>query len=336
MSTTGRVELLRAHGADPIAYSTLQPGLEYFDTSYGYLAYARAAGFALTLGPPICARADRAALLEGFFARVKRPVVFYVQRDDAELAKALGGFGYGLCPIGADKVLSLDAPLDTDAKVKSAVKKAKKGGLAMHEQLPARELLERVDAEYFAKSAVPVEMRFLNRPVTLEADGLGRLFVLSAAGEPFGYAALDPYFQGGQATGYLLNVLRFAKTSLWGVYYAAVASLAEALKGEGVRQLSLGFCPLGAVDAAGCSPRLAAQAKWMEARFGAVPYLQRLKEMKDAFPGPSPQRYFVGRSPLVATTLLALLKACGVPLLPIVKHQLSDVARRLASRRPAA
>jgi lysylphosphatidylglycerol synthetase-like protein (DUF2156 family) len=331
-----RAELLRAHGVDPISYSTLQPGLDYFDTSFGYVAYARAAGFALTLGPPVCAAADRRALLERFFSAVKRPVFFYVLGDAAREAKELGGRWYRTCAIGIDKVLSLKEPLDGDEKVKSAAKKAKKAGLVLEEVRPStadRARIFDINAAYLKKSAVPVEMRFLNRPLSFDDDGLARLFVLRLDGELLGYASVDPYgFEGGRPSGYLVNLLRFAKTSLWGVYYSAVLRLAEALRAEGVRELSLGFCPLSGVDVTGCSRLLSAQVLWMAKRFADVAYLKRLKEMKDAFPGATVQRYFVGSSPVVATTLLALLKACGVPLTPIVRSQLEELASSARSR----
>lgn len=328
MAPPAHAELLRAHGVDPISYSTLQPGLDYFETSFGYVAYARAAGFALTLGPPVCAPGDRRAMLERFFSAVKRPVFFYVLGDVAREAKELGGRWYRTCAIGIDKVLSLEAPLDGDAKVKSAAKKAKKAGLTLEEVRPSaadRARIFEINAAYLKKAAVPVEMRFLNRPLSFEDDGLARLFVLRVDRELLGYASVDPYgFEGGRPAGYLLNLLRFGKTSLWGVYYSAVLLLAEALRSGGTRELSLGFCPLSGVDVTGCSRLLSAQVRWMAKRFADVAYLKRLKEMKDAFPGPTPQRYFVGSSPVVATTLLALLKACGVPLTPIVQSQLED------------
>lgn len=329
-----RARLLRAHGVDPISYSTLQPGLSYFDTSYGYVAYAKAAGAALTLGPPVCAAGDRAQLIEKFLGAVKRPVFFYVQRDIADLVKGIGGWRSRVCPIGVDKVLSLDAPLDADPKVKSAVKKAAKAGLTLEEVMPSaadRARIEEINARYLEKAAVQLEMTFLNRPLSYDDDGMQRMFVLRAGDELLGYASLDPYFEGGRPRGYLLNLLRFGKTSLWGVYFSSVAKLAAALRAEGVRELSLGFCPLGAVDASGCSRLLSPQVLWLAKRFSSVPYLKRLKEMKDAFPGATPQRYFVGASPLLATTLLALLKACGVPLTPIVRSLLDDLKQVRAS-----
>jgi lysylphosphatidylglycerol synthetase-like protein (DUF2156 family) len=107
------------------------------------------------------------------------------------------------------------------------------------------------------------------------------------------------------------------------VYYSAVSTLASRLREEGIRQLSLGFCPLVDVDTEGCSPVLARQVKWMERQLAGVEYLARLREMKEAFAGLAPQRYFVTPSPWAASTLLALLRACRVPLTGIVRRTFS-------------
>jgi lysylphosphatidylglycerol synthetase-like protein (DUF2156 family) len=189
----------------------------------------------------------------------------------------------------------------------------------------ARARVDAITRAYLRRSSVPVEMRFINRPLTLEDDGLARMFLLRQGAEArvFGYAVLDPYFEGGRAHGYLLNLIRFEPTRLWGVYYSLVATLAARLREEGVPQLSLGFCPLYGVDTEGCSPVLSRQVRWMERRFAGVDYLARLREMKDAFPGGTPQRYFVTPSPWAVTTLLALLRACRVPFMEILRRSLS-------------
>ncbi|NVJ09934.1 DUF2156 domain-containing protein [Myxococcus sp. AM001] len=329
-------DLVRAHGADPISYSTLQPGLSYFETSFGYVPYQRAFGFDLTLGPPVCAAGDRAALLQRFLRTGRRPLFFYVQRDVAMLAAGLGGPRYRVSGMGMDKVLALDTPESARAaKVEAALRKAARGGFEVREVEPSalgdeeRARVEAITRAYLRRSSVPVEMRFLNRPLTLDGDGLARMFLLrqGADARVFGYAVLDPYFHEGRVQGYLLNLIRFEPTRLWGVYYAAVATLASRLRVEGVSQLSLGFCPLYGVDTDGCSPGLSRQVQWLERRLAGVDYLARLREMKDAFPGGTPQRYFVTPSPWAVTALLSLLRACGVPLTEVLRRSLSCRAR---------
>jgi lysylphosphatidylglycerol synthetase-like protein (DUF2156 family) len=331
-----RHELVRAHGSDPISYSTLQPGLSYFETSFGYIAYQRAFGFDLTLGPPVCAGPDRTELIQRFLRDRKRPLFFYVPREVALLVAELGGSRFRVSGMGVDKVMTLDGPAsELHPRVRGALKKAERGGFTVIEAHPAtlgteeRARLESITRSYLQRSAVPVEMRFLNRPLAFDGDGLARLFVLrqGADASVFGYAMLDPYFDGGRVQGYLLNLIRFERTRLWGVYYSAVSMLASRLREEGIGQLSLGFCPLTGVDTEGCSPGLSRQVQWMERQLAGVEYVARLREMKEAFPGHTPQRYFVTPSPWAVTTLLALLRACQVPFLEILRRSFSRDAR---------
>lgn len=328
-----RHELVRAHGSDPISYSTLQPGLSYFETSFGYIAFQRAFGFDLTLGPPICADSDRAELIQRFLRGHRRPLFFYVPRDVAMLVSELGGSRFRVSGMGVDKVMALDKPaVELHPRVRGALKKAERGGFNVAEVHPStlgaeeRARIESITRSYLQRSAVPVEMRFLNRPFEFDQEGLARFFVLrqGADARVFGYAMLDPYFEGGRVQGYLLNLIRFERTRLWGVYYAGVTMLASLLSREGIRQLSLGFCPLTGVDTEGCSPILARQVHWMERQLAGVEYLARLRELKEAFPGLTPQRYFVTPSPWAVTTLLALLRACRVPFLGILRRSLFD------------
>jgi lysylphosphatidylglycerol synthetase-like protein (DUF2156 family) len=324
-----RHELVRAHGSDPISYSTLQPGLSYFETSFGYIAFQRAFGFDLTLGPPICADSDRTELIQRFLRGHRRPLFFYVPRDVAMLAAELGGSRFRVSGMGMDKVMALDGPAaELHPRVRGALKKAKRGGFSVAEVHPPalsaeeRARIESITRSYLRRSAVPVEMRFLNRPFAFDQDGLARLFVLrqGADARVFGYAVLDPYFDSGRVQGYLLNLIRFERTRIWGVYYSAVAMLASHLSREGVKQLSLGFCPLTGVDTSGCSPVLSRQVQWMERKLAGVEYVARLRELKEAFPGQTPQRYFVTPSPWAVTALLALLRACQVPFLEILRR----------------
>jgi lysylphosphatidylglycerol synthetase-like protein (DUF2156 family) len=321
-----RTDLVRAFGTDPISCSTLQAGLSYVDTSFGFVAYRRVAGFDIALGPPICDRADRLALLEKFVVAVRRPLFVYLLDDDAALACYAGGRGFRRCGMGIDKIVPLHVECSTSPHVRGALKKAARAGLVVAEVFGSdvdaalRERLAAITRSYLARSAVPVEMRFLNRPFDVN-DDVGRLFVLRVAGEVLGYAVVDPYKDGG-----LLNLLRFGETKLWGLYYAVAAILAERLRNEGARELSLGWCPLVDIDLEGALPILARQVRWMQQRFLHVKYLARLQEMKAAFAGHTVQRYLVTSTalgPALGPALvLALVRASGVPLPWMIGPQL--------------
>ncbi len=328
-------DLIRAYGSDPIAFSTLQPGLSYFETSFGYVAHQPALGFAMALGPPICADGDRAEMIERFLRHHRRPVFFYVRRDVADLVMNLGGGGLQMSGMGVDKVLPLDAwPDDLHPKVRGALKKARRSDLRLVEVRPSelgvheRERIDSITQSYLRKRTVQTEMRFINRPLSFD-DDLSRMFVLQLGPEArvFGYVVLDPYFANGRVQGYLLNLIRCEPTRLWGVYYSVVAKLVSLLKAEGLEQFSLGFCPLVDVNVEGCSPWLSRQVQWMERQCADIDYLARLREMKEVFPGVTPQRYFVTPSRWVATTVLAFLLASGVPIRGIIRRLFSVEAQ---------
>lgn len=317
-----REQLVVAHGSDAIAYSTLQPGLQYFETSYGYIAYRESHGVRLTLGAPVCAPGDRQALAEQFLGQGAPAVFFYVAEDFARL---WAGRRW-VAGIGVDKVLKLgSARLDEAKAVRGAVKKAAAAGFALEPLqtvgTEARAQLEAINARYLEGRALSYEMKFLNRPMQLDDGGLGRHFALrwreDGVDAVRGYVRLNPCFRDGRPAGYLLDVLRFAKTKLWGVFYAAVVQLAGALTLEGAEELSLGYCPLFRAETRLDLPRsrvLDAQIGWLSRHLAAVPYVDRLAAQKSAFPAEDRQRYMVTPMRSAARPFLALMSASGVSL----------------------
>lgn len=328
-----RSALVRAHGSDPIAYSTLQQGLSYFETSFGYIAFQPAFGHSLTLGPPICAPKDEATLIDRFLRNHRRPVFFYVQRHTADLVRQIGGSRFLPCGMGIDKVLDLKAqPSNPHPKVQGSLKKARKGNFHLVEVRPGslssdeRQRIDHITNAYLQRSKVKVEMHFINHPLTFDDDGFSRMFLMTQGAENkiFGYLVLDPHFKDHNVHGYLFNLFRFESTRLWGVYYSVVASLMSTLQQEGIAQLSLGYCPLTQVDPEGCAPILSRQITWMAQKLVDNEYLSRLRALKEVFPGDTPQRYFVTQSPWAITTLLAFLRATRVPLWGIVREAFAD------------
>lgn len=346
---SGRADLVRLHGDDPIAFSTLQSGLRYCDASYGYIAYQRAWGIDITLGPPVAAAADQPLLIERFLRSHRRPVFCYLRADAAQRVLTVGNLAHSprlhAAGMGRDRLLPTDFARAADRLLPKpllgARKHARRAGFAI-ERVDASTLspdqlarLAQITTAYLRKSQLPYEMCFLNRPFAphepQDPSVQARTYLLQqrrAAGQPaqlFGYAVLNPWFDRGQVAGYLLDILRCEPTRQWGVFYAAVDALCQALQQEGIASLSLGFCPLHGTQAhdpaearsllaARCSPRLSAQLAWMEQHLAAVPYVQRLRELKTSLPGVSVPRYFVSYSALALPPFVALMAACGVRL----------------------
>lgn len=342
---------------DPIAFSTLQEGLAYCETSYGYIAYRRVLGVDITLGPPIAAPADRAALIDRFLQTSRRPVFCYLRAPEAAQVQAQARTHHGrplrLAGMGLDRLIdgrALADPAALSKPLRGARKHAQRAGFRVERIDPSslsasqRQALVAITRAYLSHGPLPYEMRFLNRPFTLAYGQLGhpgeRLYLLQQApreaSEPrlFGYAVLNPWFAGGRITGYLLDIVRCQPTRQWGVYLALVDRLLADLATEGIHQLSLGFCPLhgaeGAITtdalaslpAARLSPSLSWQVGRLEQYLAAVPYVQRLVEMKAALPGEYEPRYFLSYSGLALPAFAALLAACGVSLSSIIGPRL--------------
>ena len=324
-------------GGDLIAVSALQPGMRWFETSFGAWPYVRVAGMDLSLGGPLCAREDRPEMIRRFLARSRRPILFYLRED---LLHELDGAGLYAAGIGVDRHVDARALLGAPQRpVRGALKKARKAGLRLREldldrlDPPTRAKLEAADAAYLARARVKVEMRFLNRPMSWRGDGLRRVFALEKFDAEhqgiFGYAVLNPVFDRGEPRAYLLDILRFEPTRLWGVWLSSVVLLTERLAREGL-QLSVGFCPLHGVRPApaSASPILQRQIDWMVDALAEVHYIRRLRELKSLIPGPAEPRYLASFSRLAPVWLYAFLEAMGVGLRVLWSPRTLELARR--------
>jgi lysylphosphatidylglycerol synthetase-like protein (DUF2156 family) len=233
---------------DLIAASTLQPGVQWFATSFGVIPYRRVAGIDVTLGGPLCEPRDRPELLRRFLSWSPRPILFYLREPTLALLEHSGLHAAG---IGIDRHVDIEALLREPSKpVRGALGHARRAELELRplalEQLdaPTRARLEQLNARYLAHAAVTREMAFLNRPMSYEPDDLRRVFALVQRDSGmFGYAVLNPIFARGRRRGWLLDILRFEPTKLWGVWFSSVFMLAQLLAAE-AETLSVGFAPL--------------------------------------------------------------------------------------------
>ncbi|MDH3701195.1 MAG: DUF2156 domain-containing protein, partial [Alphaproteobacteria bacterium] len=215
--TETRLELVRRYGADPIAYSTVQPAMQYFDTSFGYIAYRRIWGIDITLGPPVCDAKDSAAMVSRFLARSRRPIFCYVRRNFIDSLETSGLYCGG---IGVDRIVDYDRFLNApDKQVRSACKKAGKAKFELQQAdfqtlpAPSRQRLDEITRNYFDKARCATEVTFVNLPMRFQEDGFRRAYLLTKHDKehdgPFGYAVLNPIFSAGEVEGYLLDILRF-------------------------------------------------------------------------------------------------------------------------------
>lgn len=317
------LDCVKEFGSDDlVASSVLQEKMSYFETSFGVWAYKSVWGMDLTLGGPLCAKSDRPAMIERFLAFSKRPSLMYLRKD---MIQDLEGTGLHCTGMGVDRDVDLDAFLKAPAKpVRGALKKARKAKLVIEEldlKSVSKELEERIaeiTKKYLAVAECRIEMSFINRPMSLRHDGLRRVFTLSKTdreheGAVFGYAVLNPIFKDGEIRSYLLDILRFEPTRLWGLWFSVVHFFAELMKAEG-KDFHLGHCPLYKIEKApiNSSPWLDKQMNWMVQYLSSTQYLQRLRSMKSQIPGREEQRYIASSSRSALKIFLALMEVSGV------------------------
>ncbi|HRH00100.1 MAG TPA: phosphatidylglycerol lysyltransferase domain-containing protein [Polyangiaceae bacterium] len=320
----------RFGGGDLIASATLQAGVRYLDTSYGFWAYRAVRGGWVTLGGPICDAADRAAMLDRLLAATRAPLLCYVRGDLLAALDAGGGLrarGLYAAGMGQDHHADVDALLASPGpEVRSAVRKARRAGVRLvpfelsDADAEGRAWLAALSHDYLRRAEMTREMSFLIRPLTLERAGARRAFWLTRRGprgdrddERFGVVVLNPVYDRGQRTAYLLDVLRFEKTRLWGVWLSTVFALAELLKREGLG-LSLGFCPLHEVARPphGASRALGWQMERLERLVGSAQYLTSLRRLKSLIPHTREPRYFAAHSRSAPAALARFTEALGV------------------------
>jgi lysylphosphatidylglycerol synthetase-like protein (DUF2156 family) len=301
---------------DLIAYATLQSGLSHFDTSYGRWSYRRVGGIDVTLGGPLCAPRDRLDMARLFLAQSRKPLLCYLRSDFMNCVTASGLHATG---IGVDRVVDIERLRQSPApEIASAQKKAKKVGLTLqpldvHRITPTmREELTAIQADYLTRAQCTVEMSFINRPMDFANDGMRRFFTLQTHEGLLGFGALNPVFRRGVVTHYLLDILRFRKTKLWGVWLACVSLLAAQLHEEGVG-LSLGFAPLHHIATCPNHSRVALmQMKSLARWLGHAQYVQRLRELKALVPGTEEPRFLASHTRIALVNALAIIEASGV------------------------
>lgn len=128
-----RISYLKQYGSHCMAYSTLQPGMDYFDIpGIGYLAYMKKGKTRFVLGDPICAEKDKEKLLEEALKEYKHTSFYQVSKSTAEILHKKFGFYMN--------IFGTETTIDS-----SQIKKVNKDSLNKYEE-ELKKLNETIDA----------------------------------------------------------------------------------------------------------------------------------------------------------------------------------------------
>ncbi len=313
-----RLQYLRRHGGHCLAYSTLQPGMSFFDVpSLGYLAYVVYGGTYFVLSDPVCSSLSRQALVSSFLDLA--PNAFFVQVSDDIASLLHDTFGFRVNSLGVENSVEL-RPFHVSWSVRRDLKRwvsslKKRGMTVSHEPhtIGSNEIT-RVSHEWLQSKAVKREMSFLTRPFQEKREPAVRHFYAMYDKKLAGFCTFDPCYRNGKVIAFALNHMRRLPDAPNGTIDYTVMHAIRQFEQEGIQTMELGLSPLhdrstgkyrGAVAADAIADLLYTQGS----RFYRF---RQLGFHKDRYRPEKRQVYVASRKRFIAWDVFKLLKLMGV------------------------
>lgn len=241
-----RVSFLKKHGAHSQSFSTLQPGMSYFDEpGIGYIAYMRKWGSIFVLSDPVADPEQFEVILEKFhqhfpnacYIQVSKPVVDFLYRR----------FGLYGTQFGSESRINLkNWSLSGKKKqiLRTALNQAEKNNITVKERFSDDHTREISDAWIRTRKCKSQEIRFLIRPMEMEYRENERHFYAYQDGKAVGFIYFDPIYRNNEIVSYVPNISRANADFRQGIFYTLMAHAMRVFKEEGVPFLDLGLVPL--------------------------------------------------------------------------------------------
>jgi phosphatidylglycerol lysyltransferase len=241
-----RVGYLKKFGAHSQSFSTLQPGMQYFDVpGIGYVAYMRKWGGTFVLSDPVCAPESFGAILEHFHKRY--PNASYVQVSKPVVEFMHLRFGLYGTQFGSESRIDLSKWSLSGKKkqiLRTALNQAEKSGISVQERFSDDHTREISEAWIRTRKCKSNEIRFLIRPMEMDYRENERHFYAYQDGKAVGFIYFDPIYRNNEIISYVPNISRANADFRQGIFYTLMARAMESFKAEGVPYLDLGLIPL--------------------------------------------------------------------------------------------
>jgi len=249
------LNFLEQHGSFTLAYSLFQPGLKYFQTENGLIAYeTRFRCKTIVLADPLAAKEKTGALLDQFLAVHPRPFFCGITHDTA---KHLSERGFNVNEMGQDVRIHIPSyTLDGPKKqtLRQAWNKFQREEWVVeewsHGENNAAEVARQITREWRATRTVSAaEMRFLTRPIVYEPEqDVRKFFVKNKAGFVVAFYFFDPIYMAGKVVGYSTSFKRRLPEAMTGMEEAINIWAIKKFAAEGMTWLHLGLIPLYRVE----------------------------------------------------------------------------------------
>ncbi|WP_148861974.1 DUF2156 domain-containing protein [Marinobacter fonticola] len=241
-----RVDYLKKYGMHTQSFSTLQPGMDYFDLpGVGYIGFMRKWGMTFVLSDPVSATEHFEFMLERFHARYPNASYIQVSKPVVDILHRRYGL-YGT-QFGSESRIDLQKwSLKGKKKqiIRTAVNQAECSGVTVQERFSDDHTREISEAWIRTRKVKSNEIRFLIRPMEMQYRENERHFYAYQDGKAAGFIYFDPVYQNNRIISYVPNISRANADFRQGIFYTLMAHAMAVFQSEGVPYLDLGLIPL--------------------------------------------------------------------------------------------
>ena len=314
--------MLRNYGSHSLAYSCLQPRLDYFQNGGpGLIAYRRSLGVSVALGDPLCTPEEIGELADAFLKERRGAAFAQISSRTAETLRKMGMY---VTPMGVECEIDVQS-FDIRGRKKQDLRhyrnKAIEGGVVVREEPDTSAIRESLspisDAWRKTKTVKAREIEFLARPFSLTPEPDVRLFLGYVDEKPSAFVLFDPIYNQGECEGYSAAILRSHPTAPEGALDYIVMQAIEQFRQEGIGRLSLGLSPCYLVNdlartyGSGARPLLWAFST-LYSRGRVIYNCKSLSFHKKRYRPKEIPVYAASRGPVGLWAMLATLRACRV------------------------
>ncbi len=243
---TDRVRYLKEFGRHSQSFSTLQPGMKFFDLEgIGYIGYMRKWGNIFVLSDPVCAPENFELILTAFHK--KHPGANYIQVSKPVTDILHSKFGLYGTQFGSESRIDLTAwNLKGKKKqvLRTAINQAEKQGITVKERFSDDHTREISEAWIRTRKCKSNEIRFLIRPMNMQYKENERHFYAYQDGKAVGFIYFDPIYDKNKIVSYVPNISRANAEFKQGIFYTIMTHAMEVFQEEGVPFVDLGLIPL--------------------------------------------------------------------------------------------
>lgn len=241
-----RMEYMQKYGSHCMSFSTLQPGMKFFDVpGKGFIAYMQKWGTRMVLSDPICHEDDRVAVIGEFLD--KYPGSAFIQITESVARLMHERFGFYATQFGIETVLDLEKWSLAGKKkqvLRTSLNQAKKKGVVIREN-PDETRHHQLSKEWMAtRKTKNREIAFVIRPMVMEHEEHTRKFFAYLDDELIGFVFFDPIYKDGEIISYVPNISRFSHSFRQGIFYSLMTHAIETFKAEGFKEVNLGLSVL--------------------------------------------------------------------------------------------